>query len=448
MEITLKMNLDEKAKKALGIVKRLNEAGFIAYWVGGCVRDLLLNRHPNDYDIATNAVPEKVQELFEKTIPVGKQFGVLLVVIGEDSFQVATFRSESDYRDGRHPGIITFGDPVNDAKRRDFTINGLFYDPIKGEVIDYVGGRKDIEQRLIRAIGNPEERFNEDYLRMLRAIRFAAQLDFEIERETFIAVQNNAEKIKLISAERVRDELLKLFLPPHAARGLELLKNSGLLKHILPEVYDMIGCEQSPIYHPEGCVYTHTLRMLENLPPDSSHILVWSALLHDVGKPRVATRSQSDDRLLFYEHDAVGAEMARQILERLKFPSDEIEDIVVCIRHHMQLKDAPKMKKSTLRRMLARPTFPIEIELHRLDCVASHRQLDIYEFLKQKQQEYSEKPPLPQPLITGEDLKKLGFTEGVELGMVLKQIREKQLQDEITTREQAIEFAKNLMKKS
>ncbi|MGC8829768.1 MAG: CCA tRNA nucleotidyltransferase [Verrucomicrobiia bacterium] len=441
------MKLNPKANKALEIVNRLKQAGFTAYWVGGCVRDMLLGKQPHDYDIATNATPDLVEQLFEKTIPVGKQFGVMLVVVDGDSFQVATFRSETDYKDGRHPQRVAFCDPAEDARRRDFTINGLFYDPLKNEVIDYVNGKMDIERRLIRAIGCPDERFNEDYLRMLRAVRFAAQLGFEIEAATFAAIQKNAEKIKLISPERIRDELLKLFLPPHAARGLELLNQSRLLKEILPEVADMIGVEQSPEYHPEGCVYTHTLKVLENLPPDADDILAWSALLHDVGKPHVAARSKCDDRRLFYEHDVVGAQMAQAILERLKFPSDKIEAIVACVRHHMQLKDAPKMKKSTLRRMLARPTINIEIELHRLDCLASQRGLEIYNFLKQKQQEYPEEKALPPPLITGEDLKKLGFSQGVKLGRVLKEIREKQLQDEITTPEQAIEYARNILNK-
>ncbi|MGC9036644.1 MAG: CCA tRNA nucleotidyltransferase [Verrucomicrobiia bacterium] len=441
------MKLNPKANKALEIVNRLKQAGFTAYWVGGCVRDMLLGKQPHDYDIATNATPDLVEQLFEKTIPVGKQFGVMLVVVDGDSFQVATFRSETDYKDGRHPQRVAFCDPAEDARRRDFTINGLFYDPLKNEVIDYVNGKMDIERRLISAIGCPDERFNEDYLRMLRAVRFAAQLGFEIEAATFAAIQKNAEKIKLISPERIRDELLKLFLPPHAARGLELLNQSRLLKEILPEVADMIGVEQSPEYHPEGCVYTHTLKVLENLPPDADDILAWSALLHDVGKPHVAARSKCDDRRLFYEHDVVGAQMAQAILERLKFPSDKIEAIVACVRHHMQLKDAPKMKKSTLRRMLARPTINIEIELHRLDCLASQRGLEIYNFLKQKQQEYPEEKALPPPLITGEDLKKLGFSQGVKLGRVLKEIREKQLQDEITTPEQAIEYARNILDK-
>ncbi|MGC8743676.1 MAG: CCA tRNA nucleotidyltransferase [Verrucomicrobiia bacterium] len=440
------MELNEKAAKALEIVKRLKKAGFIAYWVGGCVRDMLLGKQPYDYDIATNATPGVVEQMFEKTVAVGKQFGVILVVIGDDTFQVATFRSESDYRDGRHPERITFGDPVSDAKRRDFTINGLFYDPIKNDVIDYVNGREDLERRLVRAIGSADERFNEDYLRMLRAIRFAAQLGFDIEESTFAAVKKNAEKIRLISAERIRDELVKLFLPPHAARGLELLRESGLLRAVLPEVADMIGVEQSPDYHPEGCVYTHTLKTLENLPQDADETLVWAALLHDVGKPRVAKQNKNDERRTFYDHDRVGADMAKEILERLKFPSDKIEAIVACIRHHMQLKDAPKMNKSTLRKMLARPTIGIEIELHRLDCLASHRKLDIYEFLKQKQNEYPEEKALPPTLISGEDLKQLGFTEGVELGRVLKEIREKQLLDEITTPEQAIEYAKSRIK--
>ena len=442
--------MDEiKKQKAIEIVKTLRNNGFTAYLVGGCVRDLLLKREPRDYDIATNALPDVVQKLFPKTVEVGKQFGVLVVVINGYQFQVATFRSESDYRDGRHPGRVEFGNPIADAIRRDFTINGMYYDPIEDKFYDYVGGQEDLKNRVIRAIGNPYERFNEDYLRMLRAVRFAAELDFRIDETTFKAIQENADKIANISAERIRDELLKLFLPPHAARGLELLRESGLLRVILPEIHDMIGCEQSPVYHPEGDVYTHTLRMLENLPADASYILVWAVLLHDVGKPRVAA-IMPDDEKHFYHHDKVGAEMAKEILGRLRFTSKEIEDIATCVHFHMQLKDAAKMRKSTLRRIFSRPTFPVELELHRLDCIASQRKLDNYEFLKKKMEEFasSNQPIIPQPLVKGDDLKQIGFTEGKFLGEVLKEIHEKQLMDEITTREQAIEYAKKRLQES
>lgn len=442
--------MDEiKKQTAIDIVKTLRNNGFTAYLVGGCVRDLLLKREPRDYDIATNALPDVVQKLFTKTLEVGKQFGVLIVVVNGYQYQVATFRSESDYRDGRHPGRVEFGDPRADALRRDFTINGMFYDPLEDVIIDFVGGQEDLKRRIIRAIGDPCERFNEDYLRMLRAVRFAAELNFQIEESTFKAIQENADKIANISTERIRDELLKLFLPPHAARGLELLRESGLLRVILPEVYDMIGCEQSPVFHPEGDVYIHTLRMLENLPPDANYILVWSVLLHDVGKPRVAA-ILPDDAKHFYQHEEKGAEIAKEILGRLRFTSREIEDISTCVRFHMQLKDAAKMRKSTLRKIFSRPTFPIELELHRLDCVASYRKLDNYEFLKKKLEEFtnSSQPIVPPPLVNGNDLKQIGFTEGKFLGKILNEIHEKQLMDEITSREQAIEYAKKRLQES
>lgn len=440
---------DRKKQLAAEIVEALRGRGFEAYFVGGCVRDLLLNREPRDYDIATNALPEAVQEIFPRTIEVGKQFGVLIVVMNGFHYQVATFRSESDYRDGRHPGRVEFGDPRADALRRDFTINGMFYDPFGQRVIDYVNGQEDLKNRIIRAIGNPRERFNEDYLRMLRAVRFAAELNFNIESETFKAIQENAEKISQISNERIREELLKLFLPPHAARGLELLRESGLLKVILPEIYEMIGCEQSPVFHPEGDVYIHTLRMLENLPPDANYILVWSVLLHDVGKPRVAA-IMPDDAKHFYQHEKVGAEMAKEILSRLRFTSKEIEDISTCVHFHMQLKDAAKMKKSTLRRIFSRETFDVELELHRLDCIASQRKLDNYEFLKKKKEEFASarQPIIPPPLVNGEDLKQIGYTEGKFLGSVLKEIQEKQLMDEFRTREQALEYARRRLQES
>lgn len=436
-----------KREKALQIVKTLNDHGYAGYWVGGCVRDMLMGRDPHDYDIATNAPPYVVEKIFPRTVAVGKQFGVIVVLMNSDQFQVTTFRAESDYQDGRHPGVVTFGDPKADALRRDFTVNGMFYDPIKDEVIDYVGGQADLQAKLVRAIGAPFERFNEDYLRILRAIRFAAQLNFSIEPQTFEAITKCAHLITKVSAERVRDELLRLFAPPHAARGLELLRQTGLLKVILPEIADTFGCEQSPEYHPEGCVYTHILKMLEQLPNDASPTLVWAVLLHDVGKPVTARQNPDDDKKTFYGHDIVGAQIAREILQRLKFPNKEIEDIVICVQKHMQLKDAPRMKSSTLRKMLARPTFPIELELHRLDCLSASRDLSVYEFLRKQCNDLKAPVPLPPPLVKGTDLIALGFSQGPILGQVLKEIREKQLLNEIKTKEEALQFAKQFLDK-
>jgi poly(A) polymerase len=425
---------------ATQIVRRLQEAGFEAFWVGGCVRDVLLGREPYDYDIATNAQPEQSERLFPKIIPVGKQFGVLIVVEDGHQFQIATFRAEADYKDGRRPETVRFADAREDAIRRDFTVNGLFFDPIANQRHDWVGGEADLRAKIIRTIGSPDERFAEDHLRLLRAIRFAAQLGFEIEARTFAAIQKHAEKIRVVSAERIRDELLKLFAPPHAARGLTLLHESGLMPHVLPELVPTLTCDQSPDHHPEGTVFNHIRLMLDNLPyplPDES--LPWTAILHDVAKPR--TMSRGDDGLIhFYTHEKVGAEMAEEILQRLKFPRKQTEDIAAAVLHHMQFKDAPKMRKSTLRRMLMRETFPLELELHRLDCLGSHRRLDIYEFLREQRTHLNDQPHLHPPLLTGEDLIALGMSPGPELGAMLAEIREKQLADDLTTANEAREW--------
>jgi poly(A) polymerase len=422
---------------AMELVRRLQEAGFEAFWVGGCVRDFLLGRDPQDYDIATNATPEQTEKLFARTVPVGRQFGVVLVVEEGHHFQIATFRAESDYKDGRRPETVRFSHAREDAIRRDFTVNGLFYDPIASQLHDWVGGEQDLRAKLIRTIGSPEERFSEDHLRLLRAIRFAAQLGFEIESNTFAAVQRHAEKIRQVSAERIREELVKLFTPPHAARGLSLLHESGLMPHVLPELVPTLTCEQSPDYHPEGSVFNHIRLMLEHLPnPLPSESLPWTAILHDIAKPQTASRG--DDGLIhFYGHEKVGALLAEQILERLKFPRRQIDEISAAVRHHMQFKDAPKMRKATLRRMLMRDTFPLELELHRLDCLGSHRRLDIHEFLREQRDHLNDQPHLHPPLLNGHDLLALGARPGPEIGLLLHELRDQQLAEEITTADAA-----------
>ncbi len=429
-------------EKATEIVLRLEQAGFKAFWVGGCVRDFLLGREPGDYDIVTSAVPEQMEKLFRRTIPVGRKFGVLIVVEGDHQFQVATFRAEADYRDGRHPDTVSFGDAEADARRRDFTINGLFYDPISKELHDWVGGGQDLGAKLIRTIGSPAERFAEDHLRLLRAVRFAAQLGFQIESETFLAIKAAASKIRGISAERIRDELLKLFQPPHAARGLELLQQSGLLDQILPEIAATRLCEQSPDYHPEGSVFEHLLLMLGHLPAHSDPSLPWAVLLHDVAKPVTATRDPISGSIHFYGHERIGAEMAEAMLERLRFPRKQIEEIVKAVRYHMQFKDVPEMRKATLRRLLLRPTFPLELELHRLDCLGSHGRLDIYDSLVAQSAELEKMPEIVPPLLKGEDLIALGMTPGPALGALLVELRDKQLADELKTPAEALEWAK------
>ena len=424
-------------KGALGIAQRLQKAGFDAFWVGGAVRDLILGREPDDYDVATSALAGQIEKLFRRTIGVGRKFGVMLVVEGGHEFQVATFRGESHYRDGRRPGRVQFGDARADARRRDFTINGLFFDPVTKTLRDWVGGRVDIEAKVIRTIGSPQKRFQEDHLRMLRAVRLAAQLGFSIEERTLTALEQSASKIRRVSPERIRDELNKLFQPPHAARGLELLRQSGLLGQILPEIAATIDCEQSPDFHPEGTVFQHLVLMLSQLPADASTSLAWAALLHDVAKPRTASRDPNTRIIHFYGHERLGAEMAATLLERLRFPRKQIDEIVAAVRYHMQFKDAFKMRKATLRRMLMRPTFPLELELHRLDCLGSHRMLDVYKFVAAERAGLDEKPHLVPPLMTGNDLIALGMKPGPAMGQLLHEIREKQLQDELKTKAQA-----------
>jgi poly(A) polymerase len=471
---------------AADIVRRLHGAGFSAFWVGGCVRDFLLGREPGDYDIATSALPEQIEKLFKRTVAVGRKFGVMVVVENGRPFQVATFRAEADYRDGRHPEQVTFGDAEADAQRRDFTVNGLFYDPVAEKLHDWVGGEKDLRAKIIRTIGSPGERFAEDHLRLLRAVRFAAQLGFEIEPQTFAAVRTLAPKIELISAERIRDELIKLFAAPHenvslsspkggegrgeetdnfktqppsprpsprlggargkmmspAARGLVLLRDSGLLPGVLPELVATLVCEQSPDFHPEGTVFEHIRLMLEKLPADASKSLPWAVILHDIAKPATAERDPATGKIHFYGHEKVGAALAGRILQRLRFPKKQTDEIVACVRQHMQFKDVKQMRKATLRRLLLRETFPLELELHRLDCLGSHGALDHYEFLVQQAAELEKQPAIRPALLNGNDLIALGVKPGPAMGALLAEIREKQLQDELKTPRQARAWAR------
>ncbi len=456
---------------ATDIVRRLQSAGFSAFWVGGCVRDFLLGRAPGDYDIATSALPEQIEKLFPHTVAVGRKFGVLVVIEGEEQFQVATFRAEADYRDGRRPETVVFADARADAERRDFTVNGFFFDPIAEQLHDWGGCEADLHAKVIRTIGSPEERFAEDHLRLLRAVRFAAQLGFEIESSTFAALKANAAKIKLISAERIRDELLKLFSatpirvaadvrrrtsmpdldpPPNvggdretvASRGLRLLHASGLLERVLPEIAATVACDQSPDFHPEGTVFNHLCLMLKQLPPEAHPSLPWAVLLHDVAKPVTASRDLETGSIHFYEHEKIGAPMAEEILERLRFPRKQIEEITTAVRFHMQFKDAPQMRKATLRRMLLRDTFPLELALHRLDCLGSHGMLDIYDFLVAQSAELAKQPEIRPPLLTGLDLIEVGVKPGPAMGELLAELREKQLQDELKTPDEARNWVK------
>ncbi|MFQ3168158.1 MAG: poly(A) polymerase [Limisphaerales bacterium] len=436
-------NPDSLKVGAHGLAKRLAGAGFQAFWVGGCVRDAQLGQAPKDYDIATDASPEEVEQLFRKTIPVGKQFGVIMVLEAGHEYQVATFRAEGDYTDGRRPGSVRFTDAREDALRRDFTINGLFYNPLADELHDWVGGQADIEARCIRTIGDPAERFGEDRLRLLRAVRFAAQLGFAIEPETFAAVQQHAAAIREVSAERIREELLKLFRPPHAARGLDLLHESRLLPEVLPELAATIGCEQPPKYHPEGDVFTHIRLMLSHLPADAGTTLIWSVLMHDIAKP--VTQTSDEGRIRFLGHEKTGASMTVEIMNRLRFPKANSAVVKTCVRHHMQLKAAQQMRRATLRKLFLRPTFPAELALHRLDSLASSGRLENYEFLEAKFAEFQNQPELQKPLVDGGDLIALGQAPGAKLGKLLSDIRNRQLAGELTTREQALAWVREVL---
>jgi poly(A) polymerase len=329
-----------------------------------------------------------------------------------------------------------------DARRRDFTVNGMFFDPIRKELKDWVGGEADLRARVVRTIGSPAERFAEDHLRLLRAVRFAAQFDFEIEHETMAALRTHASKITIVSAERIRDELIKLFRAPYASRGLELLRVSGLLEQVLPEIAATITCEQSPDYHPEGSVFNHLRLMLELMPGNADPSLPWAVLLHDVAKPLTASRDSKTGSIHFYGHEKIGADVSVQILNRLRFPRKPSDDIVQAVRCHMQFKDALEMRKATLRRLLMRPTFPLELELHRLDCLGSHRRLDVYDYLIQQSRELEKKPEIRPPLLKGSDLIAMGMKPGPAMGALLAEIREKQLQDELTTTAAAKKWAK------
>ena len=428
-------------KTAREICSRLRERGHVAYFAGGCVRDLLRGQTPKDIDIATDARPEKVQEVFRRTHAVGAKFGVIVVLENEFQFEVATFRSDDVYVDGRRPSAVHFSSPEEDAKRRDFTINGMFFDPLANKVIDFVGGRADLEAKLVRAIGEPAERFAEDRLRMLRAVRFATVLDYKIDNRTWEALVASAPAISEISAERIREELVRIFLSPNRVRGWDLLDESGLLKNILPEIEPMKGCLQPEQFHPEGDVFRHTRMMLQMLPEKVSVPLVFSVILHDVAKPRTAQVDETG-RIRFNAHDRIGAEMTEEIMTRLRFSRAEIDATVEMVRQHMVFKDVPRMRVAKLKRFMARPTFEEELELHRVDCESSHRMLDNYEFLLRKGEEFANEPIIPAPLVRGEDLIALGMKPGPKFGEILEAVETRQLEGAVRDRAEALEWVK------
>jgi poly(A) polymerase len=426
-------------KVAREIVARLRESGHIAYFAGGCVRDMVRGLTPKDYDVVTDARPEAVQTLFPRTFAVGAHFGVIIVLEKGFQFEVATFRSDDAYIDGRHPSAVHFSSPEEDAQRRDFTINGMFYDPVAEKVIDLVGGCADIDAKLVRAIGDPARRFAEDRLRMLRAVRFATVLDYQIDKNTWDALVANASSINQISAERIRDELMRIFQSPNRVRGWDLLDGSGLMRAILPELDAMKGVLQPEQFHPEGDVFVHTRLMLQMLPAEVSVSLVFAVLFHDVAKPVTATVDKTG-RIRFNEHDRIGAEMTEAIMRRLRFSGAEIEATVEMVRQHMVFKDAPNMRVAKLKRFMARSTFDEELELHRVDCESSHRMLDNYEFLLRKREEFANEPIIPPPLVRGDDLIALGLKPGPKFGEILEAVETRQLEGTLRTREEALEW--------
>jgi len=429
---------------ATQIVRTLRRNGYEALLVGGCVRDLLLGLRPKDWDIATNARPEEIMRLFQKTVPVGAQFGVVIVRKRGKNFEVATFRRDLGYDDGRHPAAVQFSDAAHDARRRDFTINGMFFDPLKSKVLDFVGGRRDLKAGLIRAIGNPGARIQEDKLRMLRAARFSARFNYPIEPKTRSAIQKYAGQILEVSRERIREEMVMIFTQKNPDRGLELLDELGLLKVILPEVARMKAVPQPPQFHPEGDVFTHTrlmLKMMKNPSPE----LAFAVLLHDIGKPptfRIA------ERIRFDGHTIAGAEIARRILRRLRFSNRQIQAITALVKEHLRFIDAPRMKESTLKRFVRLENFDWHLELHRLDCLASHADLSTYRYVKKRLEQFraEEKSHQARPrrLVTGDDLIELGLTPGPIFRTILDKVEDAQLDGKIQTREEALELAKKL----
>jgi poly(A) polymerase len=428
---------------ARDIVARLQQAGHVAYFAGGCVRDRLLGVEAKDVDIATDARPEQVQRLFPRVTDLtGKCFGVLRVMHRDQTFEIATFRQDGPYQDGRRPESVRFATAEEDAQRRDFTINGLFFDPVADRLIDYVGGEADVRAKIVRAIGQPAERFAEDQLRLLRAIRFATRLGFAIEPATWAAIRAGAASIRTISAERIRDELNKIFGAAQPERGLDLLDASGLLAQVLPDVAALHGVEQPPQFHPEGDVYQHVRLMLSKIEQPNLDLAL-GILMHDVGKKPTA-RTDEHGRIRFNEHESVGAAMSEEILAGLRYDNKTIHTVRELVQHHMQFKDVPHMRPSTLRRMMARPTFPLELELHRIDCSSSHGDLKHYEFLKTQLETMSVEEIDPPPLINGRDLLAMGLPPGKAVGRILEAVRVAQLDGTVQTRAEALALAGRL----
>src|SRR6202790_273033 len=457
--------MSEAKQHAAEIVTTLRKQGHQAYLAGGCVRHLLLSRDPADYDVATDATPQQVMQIFPQTYAVGEQFGVVLVPDSEangatgvlangatgvlarqgTTVEVATFRSDAAYSDGRHPDEVRFTkDPREDVQRRDFTINGMMLNPATNEVLDFVGGRDDLKAGIIRAIGDPERRFTEDKLRMLRAVRFAARFDYKIDPATMAAIQKLAPEIHQVSCERVREELTKMLTEGKPRRAFELLDTSALLPEVLPEIAAMKGVEQPPQYHPEGDVFVHTLLLLDKLQGGASgsisKTLAWGALLHDVGKP--PTFRIAPDRIRFDGHVDVGVKMAAEILRRLRFSNHETDKILALVDNHMRFGAVQRMKQSTLKKFLRLPAFEEHLELHRIDCLSSHGQLEAYEYTREQMRSLPPEAIRPTPLITGRDLIEAGYAPGPRFKEVLTAVEDAQLEGRLTSREAAMEYVR------
>jgi poly(A) polymerase len=431
--------------EATEVVRELTLAGFTAFWAGGCVRDLVMGRPPKDYDIATDATPDQVEALFPHTHAIGKAFGVIMVVRGDHPFEVATFRQDMEYLDGRRPLGIKPSSPPEDAQRRDFTINGMFYDPVAQRVIDYVDGRGDLDRRVMRAIGDPEVRFREDHLRMLRAVRFASTLQFEIEPQTLDSIRKLAPLITRISAERIVVELTRLLVEsPRPGDGFALLHHAGLLQHLLPEALPMIGCEQPPQYHPEGDVWTHTCMMLNALRVKTPST-AWSVVFHDIDKPTTQTREIQPDgaeRIRFNGHAEKGAETAERVLERMRASNALRDEVKGAVARHMHYVDVHRMRAATIRRILGNPSVETELELHRVDCLCSHGDQSNLAYLRAEQAKFASEPVLPAPWVSGHDLIALGIKPGTEVGRWKQTCFERQLNGEAPDREALLAWAK------
>jgi len=427
---------------ANSICDTLRRNGYQALLVGGCVRDLLLGREPADYDVTTDATPEQVVALFPDSVAVGAQFGVILIPRDGLKVEVATFRSDVGYSDGRHPDSVVYSKmPQEDVQRRDFTINGLLMRHGTGEVLDYVGGQTDLKAHVIRAIGEPDRRFTEDKLRMMRAVRFAARFGFEIETETFRAIRRHVAEIPQVSPERLRDELTKMLTEGAARQAFELLDETWLLQQVLPEIGAMKGVEQPPQYHPEGDVWIHTRMMLEGLPKDASPTLAWGVLLHDVGKPPTfQSAAETGDRIRFNNHVEVGVRMAEAICRRLRFSNEETEQIVALVDNHMKFGAVEEMRASTLKKFVRLPRFEEHLTLHRLDCLSSHRHLDSYEFVRRFLEVTPPEQVRPERLLTGDDLQTMGFQPSPLFSRILRALEDAQLEGQIATREEAEKY--------